>query len=196
MPRPPNPEVRLRLIATGQRVVHEQGFNGCAVQDIAEAASVPKGSFYNYFDSKEAFAGEILDAYWQSIETRHAAVLREGRGKPLARVRRFFRQLTDDHRASGFTLGCLIGNLSLELSASNDAARRTAQRLLGRWQTLLADCLREAQAQGELDAGSDADELAAILVESYEGAVMRSKVERNGKACERFEKVVLARWLG
>ncbi|ALK34669.1 TetR/AcrR family transcriptional regulator [Burkholderia plantarii] len=196
MPRPPNPEVRTRLVSAGRRVVHEQGFNGCAVQDIAEAAKVPKGSFYHYFDSKEAFAGEILDDYWRAIEARHATVLREGRGKPLARIRKFFRLITDDHREHGFALGCLIGNLSLELSAANDSARHTARRLLDRWQTLLADCLREAQAAGELDAAHDADELAAILVEAYEGAVMRSKIERNGNACARFEKVVLARWLG
>ncbi|MBU9168837.1 TetR/AcrR family transcriptional regulator [Burkholderia gladioli] len=195
MPRPPNPEVRLRLISTGRRVVHELGFNGCAVQDIAEAASVPKGSFYNYFDSKEAFAGEILEAYWEAIVARHSAVLREGRARPVARIRKFFRLLSDDHREAGFALGCLIGNLSLELSATNEQARLTAQRLLDHWQALLADCLREGQAAGEVAPG-DADQLAAILIEAYEGAVMRSKIERNGQACERFEKVVLTRLLG
>ena len=56
--------------------------------------------------------------------------------------------------------------------------------------TLLAFCfsLREAQERNELDAKRDAKELSAILIEAYEGAVLRGKVEQNGKACERFEK--------
>lgn len=195
MPRPPNPEVRERLISMGQDIVFGQGFNGCGVQDITSAASVPKGSFYNYFDSKESFAAEILEDYWQSIEGRHGQILRDKKTKPLARVRKFFHGLSQDHRENGFTLGCLIGNLSLELSLSSESMRRKLADILRRWQALLAACLREAQASGDLDGVVDAEELAAILIESYEGAVMRSKVEHNGKACDRFEKVVLPRLL-
>jgi TetR/AcrR family transcriptional repressor of nem operon len=41
---------------------HNCGFNGCGVQDITAAAEIPKGSFYNYFASKEDFA-QILEEY-------------------------------------------------------------------------------------------------------------------------------------
>jgi TetR/AcrR family transcriptional regulator, transcriptional repressor for nem operon len=195
MPRPPNPEVRMRLLSVGRDVVLERGFNGCGVQDITEAAGVPKGSFYNYFDSKESFAAEILEHYWESIETRHGPILYDARMKPLARVRKFFHALSQDHFGNGFTLGCLIGNLSLELSNGSDDTRHTLSGLLEQWETALAACLREAQERGELSAAQDADVLAAILIESYEGAVMRSKVEQSGNACERFEKMVLPRLL-
>jgi TetR/AcrR family transcriptional repressor of nem operon len=195
MPRPPNPEVRERLIAMGQDIVYGQGYNGCGVQDITAAANVPKGSFYNYFESKESFAAEILEDYWQSIEDRHGKILLDAKTKPLARVRKFFHGLSLDHRGNGFALGCLIGNLSLELSFGSEAVRRKLDDLLRRWQGLLAASLREAQACGDLDGSTDVEDLAAILIESYEGAVMRSKVEQNGKACERFEKLVLPRLL-
>lgn len=195
MPRPPNPEVRARLLEAGQRVVHEKGFNGCGVQDITDSARVPKGSFYNYFDSKDAFAIDILEQYWQSIIERYAPVLRDGRVSPLARVRKFFHGLSLDHRANGFALGCLIGNLSLELSAGSEDARRKLVDLMRRWQGVLADCLADAQSCGELGDDVDARELAVILIDGYEGAVMRSKIERSNKALERFEKATLPRLL-
>jgi len=195
MPRPANPEVRSRLLAAGRDVVLELGFNGCGVQDITAAAEVPKGSFYNYFDSKESFAGEILEGYWLSIEARHGPLLYDARVRPLERVARFFHALSEDHRRHDFTLGCLIGNLSLELSNNSAETRQVLSGVLGRWESALGACLREAQERGDLAGGQDPDALAAILVEGFEGAVMRGKVERSGAALARFESLVLPRLL-
>jgi TetR/AcrR family transcriptional repressor of nem operon len=172
-------------------VVHGRGFNGSGVQDITAAAGVPKGSFYNYFDSKESFATEILEDYWQSIERRHGPILYDARLKPLVRIERFFNGLSQDHREHDFTLGCLIGNLSLELANGSEETRVKLADVLDRWEKALGACLREAQERSELDVDIDPDQLAAIVIEAYEGAVMRGKVQQNGDAFERFEKVVL-----
>jgi TetR/AcrR family transcriptional repressor of nem operon len=193
MPRPPNPEVRSRLLSVGRAVVHESGFNGSGVQDITAAAGVPKGSFYNYFDSKESFATEIIEDYWQSIERRHGPILYDARLKPLVRIERFFKGLSQDHSEHDFTLGCLIGNLSLELASGSEETRVKLADVLGRWEQALAACLREAQERRELDGKTDPDQLAEILIEAYEGAIMRGKVERNGNALKRFEAMVLPR---
>lgn len=172
-------------------MVLDRGFNGCGVADITEAAGVPKGSFYNYFESKEEFAAEILEAYWQSIEDRHGPILYDARVKPLLRITRFFHAISEDHGRENFALGCLIGNLSLELSNASDATRQRLSNLMRRWEKALAACLHEAQQRGELAKRRDTDELAAMMVEAYEGAVMRGKIEQSGRACERFEKVML-----
>ncbi|BCG01606.1 TetR family transcriptional regulator (plasmid) [Paraburkholderia sp. PGU19] len=195
MPRPTNPEVRSRLLSRGGEVVYERGFNGCGVQDITTAAGVPKGSFYNYFESKEAFACEILEEYWLSITTRIAPVLYEARIKPLKRIARFFKDLSEDHAIRNFSYGCLIGNISLELSNGSEDTRLRLANLLTRWERALAECLSEAQERGELSVGRNTGELAAILVEAYEGAVMRSKVEQSGATFDRFDAVVLPRLL-
>lgn len=196
MPRPSNLEVRTRLLSAGRDLVLKRGFNGCGVADIAEAAGVPKGSFYSYFDSKEVFAAEILEAYWQSVEHRHGPILYDARIKPLSRITKFFHAVSDDHAQEGYALGCLIGNLSLELSNCSDDTRQRLLGLMGRWQMSLAECLREAQQRDEFERARDATEVAVTLIEAYEGAVMRGKVERNGNACERFEKIVLPLLLG
>src|ERR1700733_5998234 len=132
MPRPPNPEVRKRLLAAGLELIHLRGFAASGVKDITDAAGVPKGSFYAYFPSKEAFASAILDAYWSDIETRLVPIL-DGEGSAQERITRFFHALTDDHETADFLLGCLIGNLSLELSSNSEPIRAQLISVLERW---------------------------------------------------------------
>ncbi len=73
MPRPQNPDVRKRLMAAGQQLFLTQGFNGCGVQEITSAAEVPKGSFYSYFETKEAFALAVLEEFWIGVEKKFGA---------------------------------------------------------------------------------------------------------------------------
>ena len=70
MPRPSNPEVRKRLLAAGLDLIHLRGFAASGVKEITDAAGVPKGSFYAYFPSKEAFASAILDAFNRAHEPK------------------------------------------------------------------------------------------------------------------------------
>ena len=182
MPRPPNPEVRKRLLAAGLELIHLRGFAASGVKDITDAAGVPKGSFYAYFPSKEAFASAILDAYWVDIETRLVPML-HGDGSARERITRFFHALADDHETANFLLGCLIGNLSLELSSSSEPIRAQLISILERWGSALAACLRSDDLQEDLDA----DEIASRLIEAWEGAALRGKMIRSRIPYDRFE---------
>lgn len=182
MPRPSNPEVRKRLLAAGLDLIHARGFAASGVKDITEAAGVPKGSFYAYFPSKEAFAATILEDYWVDIETRLVPLL-DGEGSTQERVAGFFHALADDHEAADFLLGCLIGNLSLELSSNSEPIRAQLISVLERWGTAIAECLRS----GDLGDGLDADEIASQLIEAWEGAVLRGKMIRSRIPYDRFE---------
>src|SRR5258708_9857477 len=152
MPSPANPEIRHRLLFDGGRVIHSAGFNGSGVQDIVAAAEVPKGSFYSYFDSKEAFAAEVLEAYWGSIEQRHGKVMYDARIQPLARIEKLFELLVADHAAQQFKLGCLVGNLSLELSNISGEVRTALERILARWEGMITASLDEARTRQKLPA--------------------------------------------
>jgi len=182
MPRPPNPEVRKRLLAAGLHLIHSRGFAASGVKDITAAAGVPKGSFYAYFASKEAFAAAVLEAYWADIENRFVPVL-GGDGSIQQRITAFFHALADDHEAGDFLLGCLIGNLSLELSSDSEPVRAELISILERWGNALADCLRS----GGRRRGVDAEDVAARLIEAWEGAALRGKMIRSRAPYDRFE---------
>ena len=104
MPRPPNPDVRRRLLSAGLVLVHGRGFAASGVKDITDSAGVPKGSFYAYFASKEAFAAAILEHYWADIEQRLLPIL-EAKDSAQQRITRFFHELADEHEAGDFLLG-------------------------------------------------------------------------------------------
>ena len=176
MPRPPNPEVRRRLLAAGLDLVHARGFAASGVKDITDAAGVPKGSFYAYFPSKEAFAAAIVDHYWSDIELRLLPIL-AANGVAQERITRFFHALADEHESGEVLLGCLIGNLSLELGGSSEPVRAELVRILDRWDAALTACVRTGQdGAGGIRGDLDAAELASLLIESWEGAALRGKV--------------------
>lgn len=195
MPRPPNPDVRRRLLEAGLELVHARGFAASGVKDITDAAGVPKGSFYAYFPSKEAFAAAILDHYWSDIETRLLPLL-DGGGPARRRIARFFHALADDHESGEFSLGCLVGNLSLELAGCSEPVRAELARILGHWDTALTACVCSGQGGGDIRADLDAGELASLLIESWEGAALRGKVTRSRAPYERFETITMPALLG
>ena len=192
MPRPPNLDVRRRLLAAGLELVHARGFSASGVKDITDAAGVPKGSFYAYFPSKEAFAAAILDHYWSDIEMRLLPIL-DADGLAQQRITRFFHALADEHETGEFLLGCLVGNLSLELGGSSEPVRAELVRILDRWDTALTACVRSGQGgdSGDIRADLDPAELASLLIESWEGAALRGKVTRSRAPYERFETVTV-----
>jgi TetR/AcrR family transcriptional regulator, transcriptional repressor for nem operon len=191
MPRPPNPEVRRRLLAAGRDLVHARGFAASGVKDITEAAGVPKGSFYAYFPSKEAFAAAMLEDYWAEIEARLLPML-DADGPAGERIARFFHALADKHEAGDFLLGCLVGNMSLELGGSSEPVRAELVRILERWDAALTACVRSGQqGSGDIPEDLDAGELASRLIEAWEGAALRGKVTRSRVPYDRFEAVTV-----
>ncbi|MFG1929236.1 TetR/AcrR family transcriptional regulator [Mycobacterium sp. NPDC048908] len=191
MPRPPNPAVRRRLLAAGLDLVHSRGFAASGVKDITDAAGVPKGSFYAYFPSKEALAAAILDHYWADIEMRLLPLL-DTDGSTQERITRFFHALADEHEAGDFLLGCLVGNLSLELGGSSEPTRAELVRILHCWDEALTACVRSGQAAADdVRRDLDAAELAALLIEAWEGAALRGKVTRSRAPYDRFESITV-----
>src|SRR5258705_7727307 len=191
MPRRPNPEVRKNLLAAGLDLVHARGFAASGVKDITDAAGVPKGSFYAYFPSKEAFAAAILEHYWSDIETRILPILGED-GPARERITRFFHALADEHEAGDFLLGCLVGKLSLELGGSSEPVRDELVRILDDWNEALTASVRSGQGDAaDVRADLDAAELASLLIEAWEGAALRGKVTRSRVPYDRFEAVTV-----
>jgi TetR/AcrR family transcriptional regulator, transcriptional repressor for nem operon len=175
----------------GQQLFLTQGFNGCGVQEITAAASIPKGSFYSYFETKEAFALAVIEDYWIGVEKKFGAILLDSMLKPVERVARYFKALSDDKARHNYAHGCLIGNLSLEISDASAETRSKLSDIFERWESPIIACLREAQSKKEIAANRDLRDLAAALIESWEGAVMRAKVEQRRSPYRRFEEVVL-----
>jgi TetR/AcrR family transcriptional repressor of nem operon len=190
----PKPNVKEQLVATSLSLLHSKGFNATSVQDITAAAGVPKGSFYNHFASKEALGLEVLQRYSENAAALGAA-LHDSALPPLERIQQYFRDYIESNVALDFNCGCLLGNFSTELSNQVPAIRDEMQVAFGKSAGVLADVIAAGQRDGSIGKTHAAAELADFVVDAWQGAVLRSKVEHSREPLDRFARVVLGRIL-
>jgi TetR/AcrR family transcriptional repressor of nem operon len=184
------PSLRGDILEAGLRVMFRSGYKGASVRDICAAAGAPHGSFTNHFRSKEAFAAEVLDQYFGYLKGLANEALNDVRLTPRQRLRRYLDIITDQLERDDFKVGCLIGDFSLGASAKSKLLRQRLEAIFRDWRTPFATCIAEAQSAGEIESRFDATELAEFLLTSWQGAILRMKVERGPAALERFKKIV------
>jgi len=189
----PRPSAREQIIQAGLKCLMEKGFNGVGVQDITATAGVPKGSFYNHFESKEALGAEIVERY--GADTRRRELLSDKSIPPLERLRRHYERLAAILADAKFERGCILGNFSAELSNQSDVIRESLRRLYDRWTKDVEATIAEAQEQGAVSKTLTPAELAAFLLDAYEGALLRARVERDMRPLDRFMKFAFTKLL-
>ena len=187
--------MRERLLDAGLATLHRRGFNGCGVQEITETAGVPKGSFYNHFESKEALGAAVLDRYWQMRAGTSLPLLEDAGVRPRERLQRYFAGMAANMAKRGYSGGCLIGNLGAELADQSELVRDRVTAVFSGWTGAVEACIRDGQRKGEIPADWDAAVLASFLINAWEGAVLRTKVEKNGAAFEEFDQIVFGKLL-
>ncbi len=186
---------RERLLSAGIELFSTQGFSATGVQEIADAAGVPKGSFYNYFGSKEDFAVTVLDTYQQQACDQIGTMLRTATGSPLERLASIFEDWRRDMVEANFAGGCLAGRLCQELAGENVALRAPLDRAFYCMGSFFADVLRQAQEVGELGPDEDPDELAGFIQTAWQGAAAGAKASGSDQPLRRFQRVVFGRLL-
>ena len=181
---------REHLIDVGLELMHRHGYNTTGLTEILKAADIPKGSFYHHFGSKEDFAAAVLGRY-VAHEGEHAAtVLNDLKTSPLKRLRRYFSDLMKIYGQKGAIPGCMMGRFSLEMATESPQLRKQISASFAHWQQTIATVIQQAAAQKELPAGTDPDSLAGFLLNSWEGALLRSQAEKNDAPLETFMRYV------
>jgi TetR/AcrR family transcriptional repressor of nem operon len=192
MPRETNS--RADLLEQGTQLMLRSGYAGTGLVELLQAAGVPKGSFYNHFESKEAFGIELVQRYYARHDRILASLLAETDRSPLERVRSYFERLLQRAvDASPQARGCLLGMLALEMAGSSEPLRATVSDAFGRWQARLAELLRQAQVAGEVAPEQDPQPLAAMLIGGWEGALMRARASRDLDALRTSLDLLLSR---
>ena len=180
--------VRSAVFEAGMKLFIERGFGACSVQDVTDAAGVPKGSFYNHFKSKEALAAEIVTAYAKAASDR--GFLDNPKIPALTRLKKHFASLNEHF--SRCNDGCLVGKFMAEVSGETPRIRESLVAVLNFWAKDISSAIADGQKQGSIRKDLKADELAAFLIDAYEGAVLRTRVERDPRALKTFVKIVFS----
>jgi len=179
-------ETRELLLRAGLEALTEKGFAATGIDEVLRRVGVPKGSFYHYFESKEAFGSELIERYGAYFARKLERHFTDESHTPLERLRAFIAEAQAGMAKHKYQRGCLIGNLGQEMGALPESFRARLNEVFADWQAHVERCLTEAQTAGEISELANCNQLAAFFWIGWEGAVLRSKLERNPEALRIF----------
>ncbi len=170
---------RESLLNQGVAMFMGQGYHGTGLQEILDAVNVPKGSFYNYFGSKEDFGADVIQHYLNPFITQLTEHLDSSDMDALSAIRCYFDELIAELERNEFKGGCLLGNLMGELGDTSEICQKSLQAAVTRYRDLLQLGLAKAQQQGAVRSDKSAEEMADLLINAWQGALLRMKIEKS-----------------
>lgn len=185
-------DTRATLIRAGMEMLTEQSFAATGLDAVLKRVNIPKGSFYHYFESKEAFGRELMSAYDAYFCAKLDRWLQDDTRPALERLSAFVEDASKGMARHHYTRGCLVGNLGVEVDILPDDFRETLERILQGWQARIVACLREAQREGVLAKRIDLASLASFFWIGWEGAVLRARLVRSAAPLDTFFKGFIA----
>lgn len=185
-------EKKLDIIAKSGDIMYLKGYNATGVQEIADAAGIPKGSFYNYFKNKEQFAIELMDCYCQQGCEQMANIFKMKELSPLARISLMFDTMIEHFtREEKFTKGSFIGNISQEMGDMSKPISIAAEDNYKRMVEHIKEILQEAKEAGEIRESLDVDKMANFMLNSKEGAMVRMKASKDSAPLRVFKDMIM-----
>ena len=188
-------ETKKRLLDEGVASLIEQGYHGTGIKEVLDQVKVPKGSFYNYFESKEHFGAEVIRHYAGQFFDQLDAQLGKPKADALSALKKCFKQMIRCFDESDQACGCLVGNLGAELGASSELCREALAEAMHGIQGRFAQAIKRAQEQGTVRTDISADDLAEFLLNSWEGALIRMKIENSVQPLRKFCTLVFDNFL-
>jgi TetR/AcrR family transcriptional repressor of nem operon len=192
LPTPARPAhaTRARIVAAALELFDAQGYEATSLKQVATEAGVNGGSVFHFFPSKAHLVAAVLEQYLELLDPVLMAPVRAATADPVERVLLLLAGYRAHLVATGFSRGCPIGSLSLELADREPAARALVIRNFEAWRGAVAELLREA----DFREGVDVSSVAAFVLTVMEGAVMQA---RSYRSAEPFDASVreLTRYL-
>lgn len=170
---------RENLLQEGMTLLMQQGYHGTGLKEILDAVKIPKGSFYNYFGSKEDFAAEIIGYYISPYVEQLERYLEHADGDSLAALNRYLNEGIVELEKTEFKGGCLLGNLTGEVGDTSEVCRASLQKALSRYRDVWEMGFARAQTEGTIRTDKTAREMADLWVNMWQGALLRMKIEQS-----------------
>jgi TetR/AcrR family transcriptional regulator, transcriptional repressor for nem operon len=180
-----------RLVKAGRELFSRQGYNATGIQQITDHAGVPKGSFYNHFESKETFAVEIIAQYAAYLQRSWEAMMAAAPPEPMAAIRYVFAQMIAYHERRTMQAGCLVGNFAAEIGLASEPCRVALLDAQLAWRERLVGMISRAQAHGDIRDDIAPAALSGLAWDAWEGALLRVKLEGSVEPLRQSVDLVL-----
>ena len=176
---------RDRLINAARYLFWERGFAGTSMAELLAHAEVNSGSFYHFFDSKEALLREVLQGYLDLLRPMVVDPAFASVEEPLGRIFAILAGYRQRILATDCKYGCPLGRLALEIDPENAPAHDLIARNFQGWIEAIKECLEAMRPS--LAPETDLDALATYVLVVMEGGVMLS---RSYRSVDPFDRAV------
>jgi TetR/AcrR family transcriptional regulator, transcriptional repressor for nem operon len=183
MPKPSG--TRDRLIESARHLFWERGFAGTSMADLLSHAGVNSGSFYHFFESKEALLRAVLDTYLAALRPMVIDPAFSQTEEPVARIFAILAGYRKRILQTDCQYGCPLGRLALEIDPENRPAHKLIAENFQGWVTAVRECIDQLQVK--LPSHTDPEALATYVLAVMEGGVMLS---RSYRSVEPFDRTV------
>ena len=198
MSRPKNIDTdstRIRLLAVGLSLFAQKGYHGTGMKEIVDTAHVPKGSFYNYFRSKEEFGLEIVRWHSADFWRKWHDSMDANTSDPLKALEECFKEMLDKHFDCAVNTFSVVAHIAAEICETSPDCRSAMGALFENMRDNLAVHIRKAQEFNLARCDVDADELAALFWDAWSGAILRMKMENRVDALSHCVSIFFERFL-
>lgn len=167
-------DTRDRILDTAAGLLQRHGFHGTSLNDILDQSGAPRGSLYYYFPGgKEQLTLEAILRGIETLTRELEELMREG-SDPVAGVRAYIDLAAAEVRSSGYTFGCPVAPIILDLVGEPGPLATACREALGEWQRILRDGFEAAGIPAARAAS-----LAVTVVSALEGALILARAERS-----------------
>ncbi|MRT39488.1 TetR family transcriptional regulator [Acinetobacter sp. RIT698] len=175
---------RQHILNTSFKLVLHKGFVGVGLQEILTTCGVPKGSFYYYFSSKEAFGCALLQQYLADYKVKIDQLILQEERSAYARLVALWQAWIDDpcHNDGGWAENCLIVKLAAEVSDLSEDMRQILNFGVSKLTERIANLLSEGQQDGSIPQHIEPEKMAQTMYQLWLGAALLAKLAQNKQA--------------
>ncbi|MRV76687.1 TetR family transcriptional regulator [Duganella sp. FT92W] len=172
-------DVRAGILANGQRIMAAKGFSAVGLNEILAASGVPKGSFYHYFGSKDAFGEALLDTYFDDYLADMDATLNAPGLSMAQRLMNYWKNWQDSQSFGECQGKCLAVKMGAEVADLSEAMRRALRRGTAGITDRLTQAIEAGVAEGSLSVNGTPRGVAESLYQLWLGASVMVKIARD-----------------
>jgi len=182
-------DTRTRILMTAREMFHGRSYTDVGIQEICDAAKVQKGSFYHFFPSKRDLVMAVIDEFADEWANGFVVEAFDPALPPMERIdymvdAAYFWQKSIK-QVHGRMLGCIFGNLTLEVSTQDDILRAKLLAIFSRAKSRFKATLEEAVTAGTI-APLDSDLTAEAMLAYLEGVILLAKSQNDPEVIYRL----------
>ncbi|QNU42152.1 TetR/AcrR family transcriptional regulator [Mixta calida] len=177
-------DIREHILATGQRIMASKGFSAVGLNEILTEAGVPKGSFYHYFSSKDAFGAAMLESYFAEYLADLDKTMSQPDRTMAQRLMNYWQQWQDTQSFQECQGKCLAVKLGAEVADLSESMRLALRKGTSEIVARLAEAIEIGAEEGSLQINDKPDRVAESLYQLWLGASVMVKIARNKQPFE------------